>query len=381
MIQHPDALLDLVARARQQRCVALDTEFVWERTYYANLGVVQLGWSRTDVHLIDAVALDLQPLGALLADPAVEKVLHDAPQDLTLLYIATGTLPRNVFDTRLAAGFAGLSSTLSLRRLLIDTVEIDLPKTESRSDWLQRPLTDAQTAYALDDVRYLCEAADEIRRRVQAQGREAWMEAELATFDNPSLYAERDPDEIYLRVKGMPRLRVRERSALRALAAWREHEARRRNLPRGHVVSDDALVLVAQRRPRDADEAESLKGVPRRYAEDLAKAVADGLERAKTDPPDLPSTPQEDETLSARVDLMLAYLKGRGMADGVDPALVASRSDITAVAQDGAQAQEAHHTLLSGWRRAFIGGELLELLGGELAVRVDPRTGLPARAS
>lgn len=379
MIQTPQALRDLIERARTQRCVALDTEFVWERTYYANLGVVQLGWSRTDVHLIDAVALDLAPLGDLLADPNIEKVLHDAPQDLAILYQATGTLPTNVFDTRLAAGFAGLSSTLSLRRLLIETVGVDLPKTESRSDWLRRPLTDAQTAYALDDVRYLCEAADEIVRRVRARGREAWLREELATLDVPVRYQDRNPDEQFWRVKGSKGLRARERSVLRALAAWREEEARRRNLPRTHVVSDEALVLVAQRRPQAAEDAESLKGVPRRYAADLAAAVAEGLERARIDPPEVPLTPDEDETLGARVDLLLAYLKGRGLAEGVDPALVASRSDVTALAQDGSTASASNHPMLQGWRRAFIGDDLLALLSGDLAVHLDRVTGLPQR--
>ncbi len=380
MIQTPEALRDLVARARRERCVALDTEFVWERTYYANLGVVQLGWSRTDVHLIDATLLDLAPLGELLADPAVEKVLHDAPQDLMILARATGADPVRVFDTRLAAGFAGLSSTLSLRRLLIETVGVDLPKTESRSDWLRRPLTDAQTAYALDDVRYLCEAADEILRRVHKSGREAWLREELATLDDATRYQDRDPEEVFERVKGARGLRQRERSVLRSLAAWREEEARRRNLPRTHVVSDEALVLVAQRRPRTADDAEALKGVPRRYADSLAAAVEDGLERARTDPPHTPPPPDEDETLSARVDLLLAYLKGRGLAEGVDPALVASRSDITALAQAGTAAPDAAHDMLQGWRRAFIGDDLLALLGGSLAVQIGADTGLPERA-
>ncbi len=376
VIHTDDALRDLVDRARQQPCVALDTEFVWERTYYANLGVVQVGWSRVDVHLVDAVVLDLAPLGDLLADANVEKVLHDAPQDLTLLHIATGALPQNVFDTRLAAGFAGLSSTLSLRRVLMETVGIDLPKTESRSDWLQRPLTDAQTAYALDDVRYLCEAAAEIKRRATKKGREAWMRDELSTLDSPDLYTERAPEDAFWRVKGMKRLRSREQSALRSLAAWREVEARRRNLPRGHVVSDDALVLVAQRKPRTADAAEILKGVPRRYAADLVAALEDGIERGKIDPPEMPPQPEEDETLGARIDLMLAYLKGRGLSEGVDPALVASRTDITDLARSDDPAQ----ALLTGWRRDFMGDDLLKLLSGDLAVRIDPETGLPGRA-
>ncbi len=141
LIDTPDALAALISRARQQPCVAVDTEFVWERTYYANLGVVQVGWSKDETHLIDTVALggQLHPLGWLLEDAEVRKVFHDAPQDLQILHRATGAHARNVFDTRIAAGFAGLGGTLSLQRLLRATVGVDLPKTESRTNWLQRP--------------------------------------------------------------------------------------------------------------------------------------------------------------------------------------------------------------------------------------------------
>ncbi len=379
MIDTPDALAALITRARQQPCVAVDTEFVWERTYYANLGVVQIGWSEDEAHLIDTVALDgqLHALGWLLEDAAVCKVLHDAPQDLQILHRATGAHARNVFDTRIAAGFAGLGGTLSLQRLLRATVNIDLPKTESRTDWLQRPLTSSQITYAEDDVRYLCAAMSDIERRVREAGRLDWMKEELATLEAPELYAERDPDEMESRVKGTGRMRTRERSIVRELAGWREVEARNRNLPRRHVISDEAVILLAKKRPQTADDAGQLKGIPRRYAGALIAAVAVGVERAQSDPPAQDTSRTDDETVGARVDLMLAYLKGRGIAEGVDPSLVANRSDVLGVADYGGDGPPPQLTLLQGWRRDFIGDDLIRLQRGELAIRVNPATRLP----
>ena len=382
MIDTPDALAALISRARQQPCVAVDTEFVWERTYYANLGVVQVGWSKDEAHLIDTVALDgqLHALGWLLEDAHVRKVFHDAPQDLQILHRATGSEARNVFDTRIAAGFAGLGGTLSLQRLLRATIGVDLPKTESRTDWLQRPLSSSQVSYAQDDVRYLCAAADDIERRVREAGRLDWMNEELATLETPDLYAERDPDDMERRVKGTGRMRTRERSVVRELARWREIEARDRNLPRRHVISDEAVVLLAKKRPTNADDAGQLKGVPRRYSDALVSAIAVGVERARTDPPAQDASRIDDETVGARVDLMLAYLKGRGLAEGVDPSLVANRSDVLDVADYGGDGPPPHLPLLQGWRRDFIGDDLIRLQRGELAIRVNPQTRLPEPA-
>jgi ribonuclease D len=382
LIDTPDALADLIRRALEQPCVAVDTEFVWERTYYANLGVVQIGWGENEAHLIDAVALDgqLEPLGDLLRAPDVRKVLHDAPQDLQILHRATGAEARNVFDTRIGAGFAGLGGTLSLQRLISATVGVDLPKTESRSDWLRRPLSKSQVQYAEDDVRFLCAAADAIERTAREAGRMDWLVEEMAVLESPDLYAERDPDEMESKVRGTGKMKGKERSVVRELAAWREREARERNLPRRHVISDEAVILLARKRPQDPDDAAAMKGVPRRYADELVRQIATGVDRARTDPPERAPRRDDDETSGARIDLMLAYLKGRGLASGVDPSLVATRSDVADVAEYGGEGAPPDLPLLRGWRRAFIGDDLIALQRGELAIRVNPQTRLPEPA-
>ena len=372
LIDTPAALSETVDRLRGEARVAVDTEFVWERTFYPRLGLVQLGTAAGETFLVDPVALDLAPLGALMADANVQKVLHDAGQDLAILRRATGAVARNVLDTRLAAGFASLPSTISLRRLLVETVGVSIAKTESRSDWVQRPLTEAQIAYAHEDVRYLVPAAEVLLARIATAGRLSWLAEELAVLDDPAETEENDPEKAYLRLKGQARLHPKERAILKRLGAWREAEARARDLPRGHVVTDEALVMAAQRTVQDAAGAERA-GVPRRHAAAVIDAVRAGLD---DEPIRLPDVAPEDETLGARVDLLFAFLKGRGVADGVDPALVANRADVVALAADRTPSAE-HHALLAGWRDGFVGADLVRLLRGEICLRLDPVRGLP----
>lgn len=371
LVSTPAALADAVSACQASPCVAVDTEFVWERTYYPRLGLVQLGLPDGQTFLLDAPALDLAPLGALLEDAAVTKVLHDAGQDLTILHRATGVVPKNVFDTRLAAGLVGLGGSLSLQRLLLATVGVHLSKTESRTDWLRRPLTDAQTDYARDDVRYLSAARAVLVEKLAAAGRTAWLDEEQTGLEDPATYTSRTPDDSLARIKGQARLHPKERAVLKELAAWREAFAMQHDLPRGHVVADEVLVTLAQRKAQDAAAAERL-GAPRRHASALAEAVRAGL---AAEPLRLPETPREDDTLGARVDLLLAYVKGRGLAEGVDPALLANRADVTALAAKRSSNDGA--ALLGGWRRSFVGDDLLRLLAGDVTIRLDPASGLP----
>ena len=382
MIDTTDALADLAEEARQSGCVALDTEFVWERTYYPKLGIVQVGWSERDSFLVDVTAIDnLEPLGRLIEDPDVVKILHDAQQDLTILRRATGGRPATIFDTQRAAGFAGLRSSISLAGLLRATLGVDLPKTESRTDWLRRPLSKDQTAYALDDVRYLPALREKLLERAAEKGHLDWLFEEMAAYDDPALYDEKDPHEQYKRLSGKGRLAPKERAVLRELAAWREEEARRRDRPRGFIAPDAALAQWAKRKPRSEDQVRSMKGFSekqaRRHGAAIAQAVARGLDVPRDKQPRAAPRPEDEDAVDARLYLALSYLKGKCLAEGIDPALVASRADMGAVVADGADAAANGHLLLTGWRRDFIGGDLLELLRGKRGVEVDPETGLP----
>ena len=178
------------------------------------------------------------------------KILHDAPQDLTILKRLTGVSPRNIFDTRVAAGFVGYRASLSLQDLTKYLLNLSLEKTETRTDWLKRPLSDKQVKYALDDVRWLPAIREKTLERANRNGRLAWMKQELSELDDPATYEARDPETQYARVKGAGRVSNQDLGTLQAVTAWREREAEHLDLPRRHVVGDDVLVALAKRNSR-----------------------------------------------------------------------------------------------------------------------------------
>ena len=365
MIASTEEVGKLVCRSRETGCVAVDTELVWERTFYPRLGIVQLAFSQTETALIDAPAVhDLTAFGELLADPDVVKILHDAPQDLSILRPATGASPRGIFDTRVASGFAGLASTISLRDLLIEVLGVELHKTETRTDWLQRPLTPTQVEYAEDDVRYLPELRLHLLERARQQGVEAWLCEELSRLDDPELYEERDPREQFRRVKGAGRLKRRGLAVLRELAAWREGQARERDRPRGHIVSDRLLLHLAEKPPGTREEVAALRSFRRRdverYGPGILQAAAAGLAVPDEECPEGHPRSRFDPTFEKRVKQAVAFIEKKSASRGIDPALVATRADVKALARNGGAGAEGNR-LLEGWRAELTGPELLDV--------------------
>ena len=361
MIDTPQALAELIDRALTKKCVALDTEFVWNRTYYPKLGVIQLALGGDDCHLIDTIILeDLSPLGAVLEHAEIELILHDAVQDLTILRQATGAFPRNIFDTRCAAGLANMSSTTSLAELLANTIGVTLEKTETRTDWTQRPLSDRQLTYAIKDVCYMHEVRDVLRQRVAKIGRNEWLAEELAAYDNPSLYEERDPREQYLRVKGAGRATPRESAILRELAAWRELEARRRDRPRNHVISDETLIYLSRRKPQTREDFDKIRGLnPQRDGQRILIEVARALKVPDDECPHRPRRRRCDEEIVERkLAKSMDYLRQQSDKAQIDAPFVAARAEVRSLILDAADAAPEDHRLLRGWRRAFIGEDL-----------------------
>ena len=378
MIDTTQQLNDLIDRARQARRVALDTEFVWERTYYAGLGLVQLGLSRDEVYLIDTVSIDdLRALGALIEDPDVVKILHDAQQDLMILHQATGAAPRSIFDTRLAGGFVGLTATTSLQALIEATVDVHLPKGESRSDWLRRPLREAQLEYARDDVRYLPDAYDVLWARIDAHDRRAWVEEEMAQYDDLSLYTEGDPRERYKSVKGRGKrgFSSLDYAVLRELTAWREDEARHRDRPRGHIVKDDVLVALADRKPTTAGALRGVQGLSdnavRNYGDAIVASIERGLAVPKEERPKRARRRRKDDAEIARYERAQALIKGQSAQHDIDPGLIGNRASVERLVAAGPDADPAEHAILRGWRRDFVGESVLEVLRGADSVAAD----------
>ncbi len=384
MITDTESLREITEAAQAAGCCAVDTEFVWERTYYAILGVVQIGLPDGRCELVDAPAIeDWTPFAKLIADPDTVKILHDAQQDLKILKRACGALPRNIFDSQRAAGFVGLSATISLSDLLRKIVKVRLDKAETRSDWLQRPLTDEQERYAEDDVRYLPEVREKILRTAEQKGRAAWIEEEMKLYENAELYAEGDPDAEMPRVRGTGSANAEQRDIIRALAGWRELEARRRNLPRPFVLSDDAIVSLSKRPPRSMEAIEPVKGLSPKALNHTRKPIWKALQRAfNNELPPLPTGKrrgrQPDESFEARVDLALAFVKGRCLANELDPALIGNRAEITAFVQEADAALEEDHNILRGWRFPLIGAPLLTILDSRASIMIDPSNGCPA---
>ena len=383
IVDTTDALVALVDRARGHEAVALDTEFVWERTYYPGLGLVQVGLGGDDIALVDTTAdLDLGPLGELLEDAGVQKVLHDAAQDLQILARATGATPVRAFDTQRAAGLVGLPATLSLQDLVEWAVGVRLDKGETRSDWLRRPLTDSQVRYAAADVRYLLDARRKILDEAEARGRTAWVEAEMERYDDPALYDEAEVGDAVDRVKGrgLGRMSGRQRAVLRAVAAWRERQARALDRTRRMVLPDDVLVTVAERGPRSEDDLRALKLTDRqraRYADGLLQAVADGAEAEPERVARRGRPGPDDHRRAARLLVAQGFLAGRCEREGVDSALVATKSQLADLVDAGPDAvAEAY----PGWRYEFVGRDLEALLRGDLAVALDGPDGWPTAA-
>lgn len=352
---------------------ALDTEFVWNRTYYAKLGLVQVSAARAALLsrlpsgppaampfrapadgeapalLLDPFRCPSTPVRDLLEEAASVKVLHDAQQDLQHLARWTGARPASVFDTRLAAGFCGLPSTLSLAKLVDAACGVSLPKTETLTDWTRRPLTPKQLEYAAQDVAYLPRAAQWLVARARELGTDAWMAEEMATLDDPARYADPPPEEAWRRLKlpGFVRADPRAMHRARELAAWRERLARDRDLPRKWVADDEILVRAVL--SPDA----KLDAVPRKQ---LSPAFARGFAAtlaacAKTPDADLPPAvppPERDPTLHDRATALLKELAPRAEAAHVDPALLATRADATAWL---ARPDDPAHPLNRGWRR------------------------------
>jgi len=383
MITSTDALAQAVTSAQLAGAVGIDTEFVWERSYYPSLGLVQIGYPDGECALIDAPEIeDWSPFAELMADPATTKILHDAQQDLTILHRACGAVPKNVFDTQRSCGFINLPATISLSDALKKLLKVRLAKTETRSNWLLRPLSTSQLEYAADDVRHSVRLMEAIRDRADALQRGTWIEQECRIYEHAHLYCERDPDLEMPRVKGSGALTHSQRAILRSLGSWRELKARKRNLPRSFILSDEALVHLTKKTPKTIDALQPIKGLSERTLERNREAIWQAIERGQRG--DLPPIHQKnqhqvcDEGYEARVDLALAFVKGLCLASQLDPALIGNRAEITAlVVAATSEPDFSDSPLLAGWRADFCGQDLMAVLSGKGSIGVNPETRFP----
>lgn len=269
IIDRPEALREAVERWVGVSELAFDTEFVRERTYYARLGLIQVFDGR-EVVLIDPVALsDLSPLSEVLEHPGVLKIAHSASEDLSVLRQRLGVLPRPLFDTQIAASLVGMSPPPGYQRLIVETLGVTLAKEETRTDWVRRPLSAGQLAYAAEDVEHLLPAFHKLRDRLHELGRWPWaIEDSSALVEDAAV--DEAHDEVFLRFRSAARLAPGQQAMLRDLAAWREDEAKRRDLPRRFVLNDDLLFDLVTKRPKTTKDLAALKSYDARQADRYA---------------------------------------------------------------------------------------------------------------
>jgi ribonuclease D len=369
-----DELAAFCARAADAAYVTVDTEFLRERTYFAQLCLVQLalpGNDDADAVLVDplAGALSLEPLYALFRDPGVVKVFHAARQDLEIFHVEGGVVPAPLFDTQVAAMVCGFGDQAGYETLVRKIARASLDKSSRFTDWSRRPLSDAQKAYALADVTHLRQIYEHLSAELERTGRTHWLEEELSALTDAGSYVV-DPGEAWKRLK----LRTNSGRTLaiaRELAAFRERHAQTRNIPRNRVLKDDALMELASTKPKSVNDLGKSRLLLRdarkgEIAEGLVAAVKRGLET----PPEQQPRPTEGRDRSnlnpALADLLRVLLKAKAEQAGVAAKLIASSADLDDIAcgvQDGVWA--------TGWRREVFGEDALRLLRGEIALAAE----------
>src|SRR4051795_430201 len=363
----------LAEAAREQGRLGLDTEFMPEGRSRPLLCLVQIVVGE-QVEVLDPLvgSFDPGPLAEVLADPAIEIVLHAGRQDVAILRREWKTTFTNVFDTQVAAGFAGFSAQAGYNGLLHDVLRIRLPKTASFTRWDARPLTDEQIRYARGDVEHLLPLADDIQRRLVERGRLEWAREECVAISEAT--NERDPDEVWRRLPRVSGLDPRERAVARAITAWRERTASHEDRPVGAILRDPTVVELAKRQPTGRRDLAQIRGITpdvvRRRGEDVMAAIERGrnAEPIKLEEHDRSPTEAVD---GPTIALAESLVRSRAQEAGLAYELIAARADLSPVVVAARRgAPEPDVRTLQGWRRELVGAELLELLAGRRTLGV-----------
>ncbi|HSD79893.1 MAG TPA: HRDC domain-containing protein [Solirubrobacteraceae bacterium] len=375
-----DTVAGLAARARATGRFGIDTEFMGEGRYRSMLCLVQVAVEQDDgatrVEVLDPLAgeLDPGPLAEVLADPGVEVVLHAGRQDVALLRRVWDTDVRNVFDTQVAAGFAGRRAQLGYEPLLYELLGVRLRKSASFTRWDARPLSAEQLGYAREDVLHLLELADALQQRLSARGRLDWAREECRALESSS--DEREPEAIFARLPRINSLEPGQRAVALALVEWRERTARESDRPVSSVLADAPLVEIAKRRPQSLERLTQIRGlhegILRRRGRQILEVVRAGRERPGI-PVEGERPAQPDAADAPLIAFGEALVRTRAAEQELAYELLAARADLQRIVtalREGLPEPDVR--TLQGWRREVVGAELLELLSGRRALRVGP---------
>ena len=370
MIQDSAALAALCATLAQEAYVTVDTEFIRDKTYWPQLCLVQVAGTSVAA-AIDPLAegIDLAPLFELMANPAVLKVFHAARQDLEIFFNLTSAVPTPLWDSQVAAMVCGFGESASYETLAGKLANARIDKSSRFTDWSQRPLTEKQLSYALSDVTHLRVIYEKLAKRIEKAGRESWVQEEMAILTDPKTY-QLDPETAWQRLR--PRTGNRRFLAiLKELAAWREAEAQRKNIPRQRLLKDEALLEAAANAPRAVADLGRMRALSKGMIEgSVGQGILAAVERGNAIPeadcPSLPEKPDVSGGRAALIELLKVLLKAKCDSNDVAQKLVANSADIETLAMEDSPAIHA----LTGWRREVFGEDALALKRGEVALTV-----------
>jgi ribonuclease D len=371
---------EIAERARQTGRLGIDTEFMGEGRYQPLLCLIQIalddGEGGAEVIVLDPLTeeYDTAPLAAVLADPAIEIVLHAARQDVALLRRDWGQQITNVFDTQVAAGFAGMRAQLGYEPLLKETLGVRLRKSASFTRWDDRPLTEEQLGYAREDVLHLLQVASALQGRLTELGRLDWAREECAAFT--AIDDRRDLEVVFGKLPRVNSLDPPQRAVARELVAWREESARAADRPVSSILHDAALVEIAKRRPQNVDRLRQIRGLNEATLHRRGKQIVEAVVRGREQPP-IPvegvKPTQPDAEDAPLIALGEALVRTRAMESELAYELIAARADLQKIVTSvrNGESEPAVRTL-EGWRREVVGDELLELLAGNRTLHVGP---------
>lgn len=369
LIDDDSQLKAFVKRCCTSPYMAIDTEFLREKTYYARLCLIQVA-IEGEVAIIDPFAIkDITLLNDALTSPDVVKIFHASSQDIEILYHETGVVPRPVFDTQVAAALLGKSQQASYSSLVSSYCSVNLPKKDSFTDWSQRPLKDSQIRYAADDVVYLPQIYYDMVEVLNEKNRLHWLDEAFEKISSPEKY-EIKPEERYRKLRRVNQLNAQQMAAAREFAAWRELKAQKINVPRKWIVSDEQIVEACRREARTIDELFMVRGMRESLrAEDARQAVAcikKGLSCPKEQLPQVHEKPKNEHNVDIVVDLMNAVVHLRARENHIAPQTLAPQAELMKLARG----HDDECELLKGWRYKVIGKELKELLKGKFSLRI-----------
>jgi len=365
LIDSTDALADVITATANQTDICLDTEFMRVRTYAPQLALVQLA-AGDEIFCVDpARGCDVSELWEELFAPRHRWIMHSAKQDFEALYFQLGKVPQNLFDTQIAAGLCGYAPQLGYAGLCKELLGIELPKSQTRSDWLQRPLTDAQLRYASEDVAHLGEMAEIVQEKLESLGRLEWEREDSTDLSNIEHYRPA-PENAWQRVKSIPFMPPAEQARARALAEWREDRAVKLDKPRNWILGDAALRELTKNYPKDKQALAACAEVPKATVEKqgakLIHLLREATEAQKNGEVVFKRQQTPDERHKVLIKEMGAVTRGVAEELGIAPEIVANKRDFTAILEQSKAGEPVDSRATKGWRKDLIGGKLLALL-------------------